>query len=76
MVLVKYEKDMTTKMDMENILYTAEKRGEKRGEARGEAKGAAKALVTTARRMVYELGYTVSQAAEATGLHPEKFMDS
>ena len=75
---------MTTKMDWENILYTAELRGEKkgmvrgeaRGEVRGEARGEMRALIATARRMVHQLGYTVGQAAEATGLLPEQFLDS
>ena len=70
---------MTTKMDWENILYTAElrgtERGMKKGIEKGIEKGAREALVATARRMVRQLGYTTEQAAEATGLKPEQFLD-
>lgn len=76
----KYRTDMTTKMDWENILYTAELRGTekgmKKGMEKGMEKGAREALVTTARRMIRELGYTTAQAAEATGLAPKQFLDS
>ena len=78
-----YKTDMTTKMDWENILYTAELRGTERGMEKGMKKGieegiekgAREALVATARRMVQQLGYTTEQAAEATGLKPEQFLD-
>ena len=82
-----YKTDMTTKMDWENILYTAELRGTERGMEKGIKKGikkgieegiekgAREALVATARRMVQQLGYTTEQAAEATGLKPEQFLD-
>ena len=92
----KYKEDMTTKMDWENILYTAELRGTerglkkgmekgmekglekgiKKGIKKGMEKGAREALVSTAQRMVRQLGYSVDQAAEATGLSPEQFLDS
>ncbi|MBR1705603.1 MAG: PD-(D/E)XK nuclease family transposase [Bacteroidales bacterium] len=62
------EDNMTTRMDMENILFTAELRGEERG--------AVQALAATARRMVGQLGYTPEQASEATGLPPEQFLES
>ena len=75
---------MTTRMDMENILYTAELRGEERGIEIGEQRGlqrgmqqgSTQALVATARRMVGQLGYTPGQASEATGLPPEQFLES
>jgi hypothetical protein len=67
---------MTTKRDWENILYTAELRGEEKGIAIGEARGKHNALIATARRMVQVLGYTAEEAAEATGLSPEQFLDS
>ena len=66
---------MTTKMDWENILYTEELRGTERGMKKGIKKGAREALIATARRMVRQLGYTTEQAAEATGLKPEQFLD-
>ena len=69
---------MTTKMDWENILYTAEMEGEERGRAEGRAEGreigTRQALVETARRMVEQLGYLPEQAAEATGLSQEQFL--
>lgn len=81
---------MTTKMDWENILYTAELEGEERGKAQGRAEGWAEgraegrakgeeigtrqALVETARRMVEQLGYSPQQASEVTGLAQEQFM--
>jgi predicted transposase/invertase (TIGR01784 family) len=79
-------KTMTTKMDWENILYTAELEGEERGKAQGRAEGWAEgraegeeigtrqALVETARRMVEQLGYSPQQASEVTGLAQEQFM--
>ena len=59
-------KTMTTKMDWENILYTAE--------MEGREIGSRQALVETARRMVEKLGYSPDQAAEATGLSQEQFL--
>ena len=79
----KYKEDMTTKMDWENILYTAELRGTERGMEKGMKKGMEKgiekgaqdALIKTARRMV-ELGCSIQLATEATGIPPEQFLDS
>ena len=45
---------MTTEMDRENILYTAEHRGEIRGEKRGEKKGRAKARLQDAQSFLKE----------------------
>ena len=79
----KYKEDMTTKMDWENILYTAEQRGTERGMKKGMEKGMKKGiekgtrdtLVKTARRMI-ELGCSIQLAAEATGIPPELFLDN
>lgn len=54
---------MTTERDIRNQITYAEKKGERQ------------ALVRTAKKMVQELGYTVAQAAEVTGLAPETFME-
>ena len=74
---------MTTKKDWENILYTAEIRGEKKGMERGMKKGMEKgmekgrqALILTARRLVNQMGLSVEQASEATGLSPTEFLDN
>ena len=67
---------MTTEMDRRNILYTAKLRGLEEGRKEGRAEGTREALISTAQRMVRQLGYTIEQAAEATGLAPEQFLDS
>ena len=61
---VKYQEDMTTERDIRNQIAYAEEKGERQ------------ALVRTAKRMVQELGYSVAQAAEATGLAPEAFVEA
>jgi len=79
-----YKEDtMTTKKDWENILYTAEIRGEKKGMERGMKKGMEKgmekgrqALILTARRLVNQMGLSVEQASEATGLSPTEFLEN
>ena len=62
---------MTTKMDRENILYTAEHRGEKRGMKlgmeQGMEKGAKKAAVTIANRL-REQGVPEEIISQATNL--------
>ncbi|MBQ9193508.1 MAG: hypothetical protein IJ156_07300 [Bacteroidales bacterium] len=55
---------MTTERDIRNQIAYAEEKGERQ------------ALVRTAKRMVQELGYSVAQAAEATGLAPEAFVEA
>ena len=75
-----YTTDMTTAMDRENILYSAEHRGELRGEQRGikigeqrgikigEQQGIKKGEVQTVLRFMEKFGITPEQAAECTGL--------
>ena len=64
----KYQQDMTTERDIRNQIAYAEENGIKKGEL--------DALVRTAKKMVQELGYTIGQAAEVTGLSPEAFVDN
>ena len=59
---------MTTERDIRNQIAYAEEKGIKKGEL--------DALVRTAKKMVQELGYTIGQAAEVTGLAPEVFLDN
>ena len=81
---------MTTKMDRENILYTAELRGKEKGEKigmeiglekglekgmeKGMEKGKHEALVQVAKRLL-ELGETIQFATEVTGLPADAFVD-
>lgn len=60
-----YKKHMTTRMDRENILYTAEQRGERRG----MKKGVKKATVTIANRL-REKGVPEEIIRQATSLTP------
>jgi flagellar biosynthesis/type III secretory pathway protein FliH len=83
----KYKEEiMTTKMDRENILYTAELRGREKGEKigmeiglekgleKGMEKGKHEALVQVAKRLL-ELGETIQFATEVTGLPADAFVD-
>ena len=88
---IKYKEEiMTTKMDRENILYTAELRGKEKGEKigmeiglekglekgmeKGMEKGKHEALVQVAKRLL-ELGETIQFATEVTGLPADAFVD-
>ena len=59
---------MTTQLDINGYINYAENKG--REEGREEA------LRITARKMVYELGFSVEQATQATGLTPDAFLDN
>lgn len=72
---VKYQEDMTTERDIRNQIAFAEQKGVERGREEGREEGERRALVRTARKMVRDLGYTVAQAAEATGLAPDAFAE-
>ena len=66
---------MTTERDIRNQIAFAEQKGAERGREEGREEGERLALVRTARKMVRNLGYTVAQAAEATGLAPDGFAE-
>ena len=72
---VKYQEDMTTERDIRNQIAYAEKKGLERGREEGREEGERQALVHMARKMVQELGYTIAQATEVTGLAPEAFTE-
>lgn len=68
---IRYENDMTTERDIRNQIAYSKEEGLKEGLEQGH-----QALILTARKLVERMGLSVSQAAEATGLSPEEFMNN
>ncbi len=68
---IRYENDMTTERDIRNQIAYSKEEGLKEGLEQGR-----QALILTARKLVDRMGLSVSQAAEATGLSPEEFMNN
>ena len=63
--------NMTTERDIRNQIAYSKEEGLKEGLEQGR-----QALILTARKLVNRMGLSVSQAAEATGLSPEEFMNN
>lgn len=71
--------NMTTERDIRNQIAYSKEEGKKEGMKEGIKEGLEQghqALILTARKLVERMGLSVSQAAEATGLSPEEFMNN
>ncbi len=73
---IKYENDMTTERDIRNQIAYSREEGLKEGLETGREEGRQQALISTAKKLVKEMGLTAEQAAKATGLTPEEFMNN
>lgn len=67
----KYDTDMITEWDHENMMYSAEMKGRKEGLAEGKAEGKAEVA-----RAMLSAGMPVGQIAALTGLTEEQIKES
>ena len=68
---LKYEHDMITERDYDNIIYTAKIEGRAEGEAKGRAEGLAEGKTDVARAMKAK-GLEIGLISELTGLSEEE----